>query len=428
MYKRTELVFVKDKLWIYRESESFTTSIRHKPEPGKWTPLIIRRKANVDSFRYYRTKSPRTTHARKQGGFYYFKRGRVKLPSLKKREQFIHPNNFVFHKEVGLGAGSYGTGMWAKSYALGRDDSFTSSWSARKAAVSTAYSRFVDLARGDGASLGETFGEIGQSIDMIEARSRQLALAWKSLRAGRFKEVYRSLNLDASGLNRHPGADVRARAKQRAGDIGGAFLEYWFGWSPLVNDVRLAVGVLTGQTPLSKDRVIGRATTKDAYHSVTKPYGTYTSVETGACTVRVRIQARVSVTSQPRLLASQLGLNNPVLTAWNLLRMSFLVDWFVNVSQFLDSYNWLDGFSLTDAFHTVSYEGADRYTVGGDDIVNEKFFRVRRAVGMPAMPLPTLRIPARLSPARAAVATSLLAQQFASVHTDTTHFGAKHLK
>jgi hypothetical protein len=104
------------------------------------------------------------------------------------------------------------------------------------------------------------------------------------------------------------------------------------------------------------------------------------------------------------------------------------VDWVFNVSQFLDSWNWLDGLKLIDAFHTVSFEGSDKYIYGADAIVDEKFFRVQRAVGLPAMPLPTLRLPKRLSPTRALTSVSLLAQGFASVHTDTTHFGAKHLK
>lgn len=427
MQVRTTLAFIKNEIWIYRVSERLSRQPviyrRHD-----WTPLTIRRKANSESFRYYRTSSPKQTHTSSRKYVSYFGRGHVKLPVIKARSKYTRPNNFTFHKEVGLGAGSYGTGMWAKSYALGIDDGPTSKWTAKSVAISIAMSRFVELARGDTASLGETFGEVGQALDMIGNRSRQLWNAWSALVNGRFKEVYRSLNLDASGINRHPGADLRARSKQRAGDYGGAWLEYWFGWSPLVNDMQVSLAIISGSKPLSHDKVMGRAKTTDAYRLVTQPYGRDYVIESGTCVVRVRVQARVTVSSQPRLLASQLGINNPPLTAWNLVPFSFLVDWFVNVSQFLDSWNWLDGLKLTDAFHTVSFEGSDKYTYGTDVIVDEKFFRVQRAIGMPAMPLPTLRIPKRLSPTRALTSVSLLAQSFASVHTDTTHFGAKHLK
>lgn len=429
MLVTTILAEVPDKFLIYRTSERLYKKSLPPQKWPTWSPVVVKPKPGADRFRYFRygpKRNPLPAKPAKKWANYFGTR-HVKLPKPKVTVKYLHPNPFVFHREMGIGACYMSTGQWAKSYALGTPASLTKNWSTEQTALNIASARFIDLIRGDTANLGETFGEVGQSLDAMENRSRQLRLAFGALRRGRFREMYRCLNLNASDFNRHPGADLRGRAKQRAGDIGGAWLEYWFGWAPLVGDIMTSVRTITGARPLSKDRVVAKATTRDVYHSTWSP-GSLPSIQHGEIRVHVRVQARVTVSSGPRVLASQLGLNNPAMTAWNITRFSWLVDWFSNVSRFLDSWNWTDGFTFTDAFFTTSYEGSDLFNYDSVDVVNVKFFRVVRSLGIPVYRLTAPRLPKSLSPTRAATAISLLLQTFASVHTDTTHFGAKHLK
>lgn len=59
-----------------------------------------------------------------------------------------------------------------------------------------------------------------------------------------------------------------------------------------------------------------------------------------------------------RVTAGALGLNNPIKAFWNVIPLSFVVDWFFNVSQHLDNLTRLDppvGWDVNDVTHSVTY-------------------------------------------------------------------------
>lgn len=60
-----------------------------------------------------------------------------------------------------------------------------------------------------------------------------------------------------------------------------------------------------------------------------------------------------------RVMFGQLGLDNPVKAFWNTLPMSFVVDWFFNVSQRLDNLtrlNPVEGWNVTSVTNSQTYE------------------------------------------------------------------------
>jgi hypothetical protein len=75
-----------------------------------------------------------------------------------------------------------------------------------------------------------------------------------------------------------------------------------------------------------------------------------------------------------RTLFGALGLNNPVKAFWNTIPLSFLVDWFFNISQHLDHLTRLNpamGWDVNNMTHSITYDvvysifQSSQYATGG---------------------------------------------------------------
>lgn len=216
-----------------------------------------------------------------------------------------------------------------------------------------AWARFIarlqNEVRGDtdamNASLGETFAEGHQALGMIVKRAGQLRLFARHLRRLELGRVRADL-VEMTGRRdvRLPG-NLRKNAKTFADN----FLEFHFGWAPLLSDIHGAASVLMNGVPPVHVSAKGKSVDVIVNsHTVTPgPYGK-TAVETryGLATTTTRLSAYVKVSNPNVWLLNQLGLINPVTIAWNLVPFSFVVDWFVNISNVLNGYSDLMGLSL----------------------------------------------------------------------------------
>lgn len=79
---------------------------------------------------------------------------------------------------------------------------------------------------------------------------------------------------------------------------------------------------------------------------VTRNMGYMTFHQVILSTKTVRLQAQLDTLNPNVLLASNLGLTNPAMVAWDLVPFSFVVDWFLPVGKFLNSFDSHYGFSL----------------------------------------------------------------------------------
>jgi len=109
--------------------------------------------------------------------------------------------------------------------------------------------------------------------------------------------------------------------------------------------------------------------------------------------------------------ASQLGFVNPVSVAWQLVPFSFVVDWFVNVGQFIGSYTDFVGVEQSNPCVT-RYQVADCIVSANNRpyVYEGLSIYVRRTLGIPS---PSLKVRPwnGVSPVRAATAIALLIQQ-----------------
>jgi hypothetical protein len=121
------------------------------------------------------------------------------------------------------------------------------------------------------------------------------------------------------------------------------WLEWKYGWMPLLNDVYESVGAI--------DRVLAKETWRRkaskiwrfriaAQSLVGSGWGRGLCVSEGQVGVHCRLDFKL--TEYPS--SSALGLTNPALVAWELLPFSFVLDWMVPVSE------WLHGMDHNDFF------------------------------------------------------------------------------
>jgi len=221
---------------------------------------------------------------------------------------------------------------------------------------------------GESASLAVSLAERKQAVDMIEKRCLQLFDFGRALKKGRFAEAAsylgikldlpvskgklkleerskakkfrwskQPLNLTAMGLRKPPKGKRPAPSKSKS--FADNYLEFHFGWSPLLADIYSAAKVLEDGIP--PPTVKGRGTGKDQVR-VTGTYG----YDEWTVTAKCQLIADVVIDNPNLNLLERLGLVNPIAVLWEVVPWSFVVDWFSNVGQFLTALLPMNGIAL----------------------------------------------------------------------------------
>lgn len=271
-------------------------------------------------------------------------------------------------------------------------------------AYNKAYERFKDaMLNGDGADMGTNLAERRQAMEMVGNRLTQLARFTRKLK--RFDFVGAGSELGLTKGSTPKGLKPKAKA------LGNNWLEYHFGWSPLVKDVGGAIATL--QSGIPPTRVRASATVNGVYKSTRlgRPYN-ITTIDYHA---KVKISAEVSVTNPNLWLANQLGLINPAALAWELVPFSFVVDWFGNVGNYLSSYTDFAGVTIsnpsTTMFHRVRADVQEGYTdLNWLHAYKFEKLRMERSPAPIAGPTLQFNLPRGLSPTRGLTAVSLILQ------------------
>lgn len=272
-------------------------------------------------------------------------------------------------------------------------------------AYNKAYSRFREKALGEGSALGTLFAEWRESLEMVYKRTTTLYLAYRALRKGKFREFLKALSIN-------PKRKHKGKIHNTLDEATGLWLEYWFGWSPTLNDIYGALEVLG--RPLPEKPVKGTAT-GDIY--TTWKQGTWLRY-TQEAKISHKVQGTVILDNPNLFYFNQLGLINPVAVLWEVIPFSFLVDWVFDVGSFIESFTDFVGVTVVQPFHSHFLRYNDsRFYSGHPDIpyvVNKlQGTALVRSLGI-ARPIPSWSIHGNLgtSITRAATAVSLLTQVF----------------
>lgn len=181
-----------------------------------------------------------------------------------------------------------------------------------------AYAKFRGKLYYGKASLGVTAASYRQSAEMIRNR-------------------YGTLNQSATSLLSQLSDELAGRrtAGKNSRSASSTYLEYLFGWSPLVEDVRAAVNTVCQHAAVDSwvaGTARGAETSFEKYGDSSE-WGTYTR----SGHARVKRCAMVRITNPNLWLAERAGAVNIAAIAWDLVPWSFVVNMFSNVGQIVNS-------------------------------------------------------------------------------------------
>lgn len=192
----------------------------------------------------------------------------------------------------------------------------------------------------DQAALGVDFAEFRQSLGMV---SQSLGTLYKFTRKVR--------RLDFVGAARELRMKIQPKGVKARRSWANNWLEYHFGWEPLIKDIYDAIEVLNN--PLKSFTITrGRSLDYNVFTVTSHPgsgsvwkddkYYQYYQVQQGA-----RVEA---LTNRGLHALDQFGLANPAVIMWELIPFSFVVDWVANVGNVLASFSDYAGMTLSDTY------------------------------------------------------------------------------
>jgi hypothetical protein len=216
-------------------------------------------------------------------------------------------------------------------------------WGSAKATLASnhAYGKFIG-SLSDQSQWAVNFVESHEAVGMIVNRVKQITKFTRSLR-----------KMDFAGAARDLGMKKPSGLRRSAKSFGDNWLEYHFGWEPLVKDIGAAIDTLS--TPPPKRIIRGRGASEDLI---------FIKTDSGTSHNRKHVNRRwhflyqgVAVCSSPLLAsANDLGFVNPLSVVWETIPFSFVVDWFTNVGQVLNSATDTLGYTLTNTFVSQKYQ------------------------------------------------------------------------
>jgi hypothetical protein len=145
-------------------------------------------------------------------------------------------------------------------------------------------------------------------------------------------------------------------------DFGSLWLEYSYGWRPLVKDIYGAAELLartydpyfTSKPPLqvvtgssSKNGLLAKAVNRFL------GYTTYSFSATGPVDQRTKCVVRYQVDDPAADALRRTGISNPALLAWELLPYSFVVDWVFPLGSYLEQVNATSGLKFHSGYMTT---------------------------------------------------------------------------
>jgi len=280
--------------------------------------------------------------------------------------------------------------------------------------------------------LGVALAESKQTIGLVYETASTLARAYRQLKKGRINDVFSTLGLKKSRhvpynlrgfggkrvtVDQHRRQMLReSRTSAHLADFAASkWLELRYGWTPLLYDLYGAGELL--------DYLYSQNAPDVAIHGVYKWEGDAKSASTaydhvGQSMCVYRYDQYYRITDRTAFNMSKMGLANPALIAWELVPFSFVVDWFLPIGSWVESFTSLNGLTRISGSRTKftivegeSFIGTSPYEFLHN--AETKIVQMKREISnAPSVPLPRFDLIGRLNGKRVTDAIALLWKAF----------------
>lgn len=249
----------------------------------------------------------------------------------------------------------------------------------QKRAKFFANANYLQRLRDSDFNVGVTLIEAGKTTAHVTNTAKRLVQSYRLLRRGNIRGFLNVLNADLNGRsNRQLQRAARIRGPINREIASSLWLEYNYAWRPLLSDVHNAAHALANVLSRRTDdlRITG-------YNKQVETYRTsnFTEIRDGEgytdsyhedCEVAHNVIITARSISPELRVASAIGLDNPLLVAWEVVPFSFVADWFIPVGTWLSTMSAPTGFKLTSGMYgkrvkitrTSSKSGLTHYSRG----------------------------------------------------------------
>lgn len=184
--------------------------------------------------------------------------------------------------------------------------------------MNKAIAKFMDSKQ----QLGADFFERQKTIDMIGGRAMQAYKVLKLVRSGKLGKAVKVLKGGKDPVS-------KKIAKLR--------LEFAYGWAPLAGSI---YDICDREFPPNPEIYISE--------KVTVPFNKTSGTMTTEGSIRAGCSFLAVMDSPLVASAEKLGLTNPASIAWELVPFSFVVDWFIPISSYIQSLTAFSGYTIED--------------------------------------------------------------------------------
>lgn len=320
--------------------------------------------SNVDAlqtyFRYQRTYSGQRTPNFKK----VRKRDLKPLPYSMLLSKFYDDGGYTVRTD-GVGPSNPGFSYLKQSiYFAGDFSDFTTKKSTHiSGGANAALARLAARANSGSANIPEDLFTAAQTLRLFTNNVDRLRAFANAIRGGASFIVA----LKAGRLASSAGGIVRAQNllnRLRRQGVSGArllaalWLEFRYGWIPLINDIKDSINVfsdLMTKSP-SVTSLTATSTRNEEFLKDLFTDGIGDGKPTGQSMTRKRTKTRYGIrykVSDPYLhAAAQLGFTSPVALGWELVPFSFVVDWFLPIGQTLQLLHAFEGLNFQSGYLT----------------------------------------------------------------------------
>jgi len=205
-------------------------------------------------------------------------------------------------------------------------------------------------------NLAQDIAQWGQTVGLIANAAKAVSSAIHNVKRGNFAGAINNLR-SASSQKFHMSPKGKPPSVSRS--VAENWLALQYGWKPLMKDIEASLESLGNALVHSAlgSSVIHRVTASasgSGSKTVKFPLTGYPNEIGGSKTTTVEIRKKYGIrytVDNPTLsFLQQTGFTNPVNLAWEILPFSFVVDWFLPVGKYLESFTYAQGLSFLDGY------------------------------------------------------------------------------
>jgi len=304
---------------------------------------------------------------------------RKKILNRKKDGLNLPVNGFIFVKDTNYGA--YGTrdhkvedtftGTWDETLESGYWNGFVPSPTIDYSVFNSLYAQCVatllSQVQDQSVNLGAAIGEGYQTVKLFASTARQLANAIHAVKRGDMLGAANALGVPYAGSLK------RKQRKTITSEVSKRWLELQYGWKPLLSDLYGLLEFHANKLYKAPRHKVSVSKSRKVNTTQLVPGTDWETTNQYEDNYTCKLVAYFTIADESHHDLSSLGLINPMAIAWELVPLSFVVDWAIPIGSYLSSLTATWGLTFEKGSKTLFYDGKAKGTVRGRSYTDGRY-------------------------------------------------------